>query len=150
MKAVCFNAGHEEFGLDVNQVLGINPMLEIMRVPRTPHFVEGVIRIKGKVIPVIDLRKRLGIEKRENRMSSRIVIAKVSGVRTGMIVDGVSGVIDIPAKNLEPPSKVINHTSVLKAVGNLEKRILLLLDMDKLLSRGEAKTLAGVHKLVES
>lgn len=148
MKVICFNLANEEFGLDVSQVLGVNPMMEIYHVPKAPDFVEGVVRIRNKVIPVIDLRKRLGIEKREHSKKSRIIIAKLSGVRAGIIVDGVSSVIDIPSQNVEPPSSVLDHASLLKGVGKLEKRLLLLLDLDKILETEEAQILGEVHKEV--
>lgn len=149
MKVVCFNLASEEYGLDVTQVLGVNPIIEITHVPKAPEFVEGVIRIRGKVIPVIDLRKRLGMEKKEYGKKSRIIIAKVSGVRAGIIVDGASSVINIPTQNVEPPSEVLNHANLLKGVGNLEKKLLLLLDLDKILSPEETETLAGVHEKVK-
>lgn len=149
MKVVCFNLGGEEYGLDVTQVLGVNPMLEIIHVPKAPDFVEGVIRIREKIIPVIDLRKQFEMEKKEYSKKTRIIVAKVGGVRVGIIVDGASGVIGIPAQNMEPPSPVLNHHNLLKAVGRLEKKLLLLLDLDKILSIEEVETLAEVHKKAE-
>lgn len=149
MKVVCFNLGNEEYGLDVNQVLGVNPMLEITHVPKAPGFVEGVIRIREKIIPVIDLRKQFGMEKKEYSKKTRIIVAKVGGVRVGIIVDGASEVISIPAQNMEPPSPVLNHHNLLKGVGRLEKKLLLLVDLDKILSMEEVETLAEVHKKVE-
>lgn len=149
IKVVCFNLANEEFGLDVSRVLGVNPMMEIYHVPKAPDFVEGVIRIRERVIPVIDLRKRLGMETIKYSRKARIVIAKVSGVRLGIIVDGISSVIDIPTQNVEPPSDVLDHASLLKGVGKLEKRLLLLLDLDKILEAEEVQTLAEVHKEVK-
>lgn len=149
MKAVCFNLGNEEFGLDVTQVLGVNPMMEIIHVPKAPDFVEGVIRIRERVIPVIDLRKRLGMETIKYSRKKRIVIAKVGGVRLGIVVDGVSSVIDIPTQNVEPPSDVLDHASLLKGVGKLEERLLLLLDLEKIISREETESLADIHKEIK-
>lgn len=146
LKVVCFNLENEEYGVDVSQVLGVNPMIEITRVPKAPDFVEGVIRIREKVIPVIDLRKRFGMEKIEPGKKSRIIIVKVRGVRSGVIVDGASGVIGISGENIEPPSPILNHASFLKGVGKLEKRLVLLLDLDKIFSAEEAEGLAEVHK----
>lgn len=148
-KVVCFNLANEEFGLEVNQILGVNPMIEITHVPKAPDFVEGVVRIRGKVIPVIDLRKRLGMEKKEYSKKSRIIIVKVGQVRMGIIVDSVSNVIDIPNENIEPPSEVLNHANILKGVGKLEKRLLLLLDLEKIISREETENLADIHKEAE-
>lgn len=163
MKVVCFNLADDEFGLAVDQVLGVNPMMEIYHVPKALNFIEGVIRIRDKVIPVIDLRKRLGISavlpagqasakgagKLQEIQKKRIIIAKVSQVRLGVIVDGVSSVISIPAGNIEPPASVLEHACVLKAVGKLENRLLLLLDLDKILSQEEVKTLIKVPKKIK-
>lgn len=134
---VCFNLAGEEYGLDLKQVLGVNRIMEISILPQGPDFIEGTINIRGKIIPVIDLRKRLGMDKKEYTKRSRIIISKLSGVRVGIIVDEVSKVLGIPTQMIEPPSSAQNQGRFLKGVGNLGKGLLLLLDLDKILSKKE-------------
>jgi len=147
IKVLLFHLLDELYGLDVSQVLGVNPMVEISRVPRAPHFVEGVIRIRGKIIPIIDLRKRFGMDRNDGdqsgyNKSTKVIVVKSGGILTGLIVDGVSKVITIPSQMIEPISPAFHHADFLKGVGKLEKQLLLFLDLEKLLSDKEMKTIA--------
>jgi purine-binding chemotaxis protein CheW len=151
LKVLLFHLLDELYGLDVSQVLGVNPMVEISRVPQAPHFVEGVIRIRGKIIPIIDLRKRFGMEGKDRDQngydkSTKVIIVTSGGILTGLIVDGVSKVITIPSQMIEPISPAFHHADFLKGVGKLEKQLLLFLDLEKLLSDKEMKTMARLPK----
>ena len=139
---VCFNLLDEEYGLDVSHVLGINPMVEVVRVPKVPDFVEGIMRIRGTVLPVIDLRKRFGLPGNGHDGKSRIMVVRASGVLTGLIVDGVSKVIGIPVENIEPPSPVLKQAKFLSGVGRLDNGLLLILDANRILSTKEVRSLA--------
>jgi purine-binding chemotaxis protein CheW len=146
IKVLLFYLLDEQYGLDVSQVLGVNPMVEISRVPRAPHFVEGVIRIRGKIIPIIDLRKRFGMDRNDSdqndsNKSSKVIVVKSGGILTGLIVDGVSKVITISSQLIEPISPAFHHADFLKGVGKLEKQLLFFLDLEKLLSDKEMKTM---------
>lgn len=146
IKVVCFNLSDEEYALNVDHVLGVNPVMKITRVPGVPDFVEGVIKIKGHVIPLIDLRRRFGMEGLERGKKSRIIITRTGEMRIGIIVDNVTGVISAGLQQIEPPSGILNRAKFLKGVVNIGGRLLLMLDMDKLISQEENRTLADIHK----
>ena len=97
MQLVSFKLGSEEFGIDILKVQEINRIVEITHVPKSPDFVEGIINLRGKVIPIIDLRKKFGLEQKEYTKNTRIIVIELEGGRiTGFIVDSVSEVLRIP------------------------------------------------------
>ena len=105
-------------------------------VPGAPEFVEGVINLRGKVIPVLDLRKRFHLNVSEHTRSSRIVVVELSNQTIGLIVDGVSEVLRIPADQVDPPSPLVAgiDSRYLRGIAKLENRLIVLLDIDKVLS----------------
>jgi purine-binding chemotaxis protein CheW len=141
VQLVGFNLVDEEFGVDIQQVQEINRMVEITPVPRTPDFVEGVINLRGKVIPVIQLRKRFGHETKEVDKETRIVIVEVLSKVLGLVVDSVSEVLRIPANIIEPPPDIITgvEAEYIKGVAKLENRLLILLDLDKVIRQDMAE-----------
>jgi purine-binding chemotaxis protein CheW len=136
LQLVSFKMGDEEFGVDILKVQEINRMMEITRVPNSPPYVEGVINLRGKVIPVVDLRQRLGMEPKEKDTHSRIIVMELSGRVVGFVVDAVSEVLRIPKSVTEPPPAVATGTSAeyITAVGKLDNRLLTLLDLEKVLN----------------
>jgi len=132
-KLVCFELAGERFGLDVSEVLGVNPLVEITPLPTAPECVEGVVNIRGKVIPIIALRKRLGIEGDGHAAQARIVVAKSGDTLAGIVVDGVSRVAAISADDVAPPSSVLSHAEFVKAVGRLPDGLLMILDLERVL-----------------
>lgn len=143
VKVIIFRLKDEEYGVDVNQVKSIERMERITRVPNTPPFVKGVINLRGVVIPIIDLRNRFGIELLEYNDSTRIVIVNVDDVEVGLIVDAANDVIDIPINAIEPPPKVVGgvESKYLRGVAKLSNRLLILLNLDKVLNPDEVKEL---------
>lgn len=109
-------------------------MLHITKVPNSPHFVEGVVNLRGKVIPVIDLRAKLGLPKQNNDKNTRIIVVEVSGTILGFIVDEVSEVLRISSDITEPPPPLVSgiNSDYITAVGKLEDKLLILLDLDKI------------------
>ena len=103
---VIFDLAAESYGVDINAVQGIIRMQTITKVPRTPEFVEGVINLRGEVIPVVDLRKRFGLTATEETKDSRIVVVYIGGQQVGMVVDAVTEVLRISADSIEPPRAV--------------------------------------------
>ncbi|HCF06210.1 MAG: putative chemotaxis protein CheW [Desulfomicrobiaceae bacterium] len=144
LQLVTFRIGEEEFGVNILQVQEIIRMLDITKVPKAPDFVEGVINLRGKVIPVIDLRKRFGLPARERDKMSRIIVVEIGTTVVGFIVDAVSEVLRLPASTVEPPPPVVAglDAEYISGVGKLDDRLLIMLDMDRLLSRDE-KTALG-------
>ena len=141
LQLVTFNIGTEEFGIDIHSVQEINRMTHITKVPNAPHFVEGDINLRGKVIPVIDLRIKLKIEKKEYNHSTRIIIAEVNNKIIGFIVDSVNEVLRIPANLTEPPPPIIEgiKSDFIKSVGKLSDRLLILIDIEKIIQTNEKK-----------
>ena len=146
LQLVTFHIGDEEFGVEILKVQEIIRMMGITRVPRAPDFVEGVINLRGKVIPIIDLRKRFGMAAQEHDKHTRIIVIEINKVIVGFVVDSVSEVLRIPANTVEPPPAIISgiESEYISGVGKLADRLLILLDLDRLLSRGEQNMLEGL------
>ncbi len=140
---VVFNLSGETYGVDISAVHEIIRMQSITNIPRTPDFVEGVINLRGRIIPVIDLRKRFGLEQGETTQLSRIIVVEVDGITVGMIVDAVSEVLRLPANSIEPPPPVISGVAVeyIHGVGKLDEQLIILLDLNKVLEKEEKKQL---------
>ena len=135
LQIVTFQAGNETFGLDILKVHEIIRFQTLTRVPNLPEYVEGVLNLRGKIIPVVGLRKRMGLEGRETDIATKIVVATVKGEVLGLIVDSVSEVLRISSANVEPTPRVGEiKRKYVSGVGKLDDRILLLLDVDELLS----------------
>ena len=135
LQLVSFNIGTEEFGVDILKVQEINRMVEITKVPQAPHYVEGVINLRGKVIPIVDLRKRFGLELKEHDKNTRIVVVDIGGNIMGMIVDSVSEVLRLPANTVEPPPEIVTgiNSEYIKGVAKLDDRLLIFLDLSKVI-----------------
>lgn len=144
LQLVSFNIGTEEFGVDILKVQEINRMVEITRVPRSPDFVEGIINLRGKVIPIIDLRKRFNLQITDHDKNTRIVVVDIEGQTMGMIVDSVSEVLRIPASTIEPTPEVVTSvdSDYIRGVAKLDNRLLIYLDLAKILTGEEYKMLA--------
>jgi len=146
LQLVTFRLGNEEFSLDILRVQEIIRHMELTRVPRTPDFVEGVINLRGRVIPVLDLRKRFGLPAGEKTHETRIIVVDVDDKTVGFKVDAVSEVLRIPADTVEPPPPLVTsiESDYIKGVGKLDGRLLILLDVAKILSRSEKDALGNV------
>ncbi|WP_028575893.1 chemotaxis protein CheW [Desulfonatronovibrio hydrogenovorans] len=146
LQLVTFKVGEEEFGIEIFSVKEIIRMLDITKVPRAPDFVEGVVNLRGRVIPIIDLRRRFGLEPAERDKNTRIVVIEMEGMSVGFVVDAVSEVLRIPADTVEPPPPVVAgiDAEYISGVGKLESRLLIMLDLDKLLAADEKSVLKQV------
>lgn len=143
---VVFDLATESYGVDIGAVREIIRMQEITNVPRTPEFVEGVINLRGKVIPVVDLRKRFGLPIGDKSAENRIVVVDIGGQDIGVIVDAVNEVLRIFTDSVEPPSSVITtaDSDYLMGIAKVEDRLLILLDLESVLSAEERAILADV------
>ena len=134
LQIVSFKIGNEEFGLDILRVQEIIRLQELTRVPNSPDFVDGVINLRGKVIPVIALRKRFGLPEQDHDKQTRIVVLEVQNMVLGFIVDSVSEVLRIPASTIAPPPRLGKiEREFVSGVGKLENRLLILLDVDRIM-----------------
>jgi purine-binding chemotaxis protein CheW len=136
---VVFDLAQESYGVDIAAVHEIIRMQHITAVPRAPAFVEGVINLRGKVIPVVDLRMRFGLALGERGRGSRIVVVDVGHHTIGIVVDGVSEVLLVPASAVVPPSPVVTtvDSDYLKGIAKLEDRLIILLALDRVLQSGD-------------
>lgn len=143
LQLVTFTLGNEEYAVDILKVQEINRMKEITRVPNSPSYVEGVINLRGKVIPVVNLRKKFGLAERESDEQSRIMIMDIQGITMGLVVDSVSEVLRVPANIVEPTPPMASNisTEFIKGIAKLEDRLIILLDMDRLLGKAEQTAL---------
>jgi purine-binding chemotaxis protein CheW len=138
LQLVSFHIGGEEFGLDILRVQEIIRVQQLTRVPNSPDFVDGVINLRGKVIPVIALRRRLGLEDIPYDKQTRIVVVEVRGTVLGFIVDSVSEVLRVPSETVEPPPRLGKvDREYVSGVGKLDNRLLILLDVDRLINGDE-------------
>lgn len=146
MQLVTFSIGSEEFGVDILKVMEIIRTMEITKVPKAPPFVEGVINLRGLVIPIIDLRRRFGLEHKTLDTDTRIIVIEINGMTVGFVVDSVSEVLRIPASTVEPAPPVVAglDSDYISGIGKLEDRLLILLDLDKLLSADDLENLSGI------
>jgi purine-binding chemotaxis protein CheW len=136
---VTFNLGPEIFGVNILQVQEINRMVEITAVPHSECYVEGIINLRGKVIPIIDLRKKFGLQEKTHDNHTRIIVVDVSGETVGLVVDSVSEVLRVPSGSLEDAPKLVTggtHSGAdyIRSVAKLEDRLLIYLDLDKIIS----------------
>lgn len=139
LQLVTFSIAQEEFGVEILKVQEIIRTLEITKVPRAPDFVEGVINLRGKVIPIIDLRCRFGIQSIARGKDTRIIVIEISQMVVGFVVDSVSEVLRIPASTVEPPPSIVSgiDSEYINGVGKLNDRLLIMIDLNKLLSKEE-------------
>lgn len=145
---VVFELSSEHFGVDIARVESIIKMQPITQMPHAPGFVEGVTNLRGKVLPVIDLRKRFGLPHQEADKNSRIIVVSVDQTEVGMIVDGVSEVLTIPEGAVEaaPAITATVDSSFITGIAKLDQRLVILLDLGKVLSAQEQETLVEVSR----
>jgi len=152
-QVVSFRLGEEEYAVGISQVREIIRMPEVTKIPKAPSFVEGIINLRDMVLPIISLRKRFELEDIEKTDSLRIVVIEIGGISTGMIVDSVSEVLHLSKRAIEPPPPIIGlDTTHLQGIGKLEdgKRLLLLLDLSRLLSTSEKRKLSQLSRTGET
>ncbi|MDH7576739.1 MAG: chemotaxis protein CheW [Bacillota bacterium] len=139
IQLVVFSVEKEEYGLEISQVQEINRLLPITRVPRAPAYIEGVINLRGNVVPVVNLHSRLKLGMRTNTDRTRIVVVRAQGIPVGLIVDEVLEVLCLSSSAVEPHAMpgVTSNAGYLQGVGKINERLILLLDLDSLLNLEE-------------
>ena len=136
---VVFNLSGGAYGVDIGTVREIIRMQEITQIPRTPQHVEGVINLRGRVIPVLDLRKRFGLEVTEYTKDTGIVVVDIGGTDIGAIVDEVTEVLRVAVDSIEPPSDVVlgDDSDYVVGVVKLGEHLVILLELARALSEDE-------------
>jgi purine-binding chemotaxis protein CheW len=142
-KFLSFFLGSEEYGIEILKVQEIIGMMTVTRVPRTPDFVRGVINLRGKVIPIVDLRAKFGMEAVEQTEETCIIVVKTDGIEIGTVVDRVSEVMDIAAKDVDdtPSFGIDLNTDFILGIGKSGSKVKILLDIDRVLSAQESTDL---------
>lgn len=141
LQIVSFRVGEEEFGFDILRVQEIIRHMHLTRVPNSPEFVDGVINLRGKVIPVIALRKRFGVTREPADGQTRIVVLEVQHNILGFIVDSVPEVLRIASNAVVPPPRLGNvQREYVSGVAKLNDRLLILLDVDRIISGEETES----------
>jgi purine-binding chemotaxis protein CheW len=137
------NLAHEEYGVDILSVREIRGWTPVTRIPQSPHYVLGVLNLRGAIVPVIDLRLRFGLTREEYNATTVTVIITVAGRQFGIVVDAVSDVIDVASNALRPVPDMGTtvDTEYLKGLTSIGDRMVLLLDADKLLQPQDAQML---------
>ncbi len=137
-KHLTFKLANEEYGIEILKVREIIGMMNITAVPRMPNYVKGVINLRGKVIPVIDLRLKFGLDEIEHTEQTCIIVVD-AGQEIGIIVDTVSEVLDITRDNIEPPPAIGEsaHNSFIFGMGKVGDAVKILLDIDRVLAKDE-------------
>jgi len=136
---VVFELAREVYGVSIGTVREIIRMQDITHVPNAPEFVEGVINLRSRVIPIVDLRKRFGVTVKEITPETRIVVVDIKGEDIGVMVDGVREVLRVSESAIEPASSIVTtlDSYYIQGIANLGGRLLILLDLDKVFAQEE-------------
>jgi purine-binding chemotaxis protein CheW len=132
-KIVAFKLGEEEYGLDITNVQSIERNQQITRVPNAPHYVKGVINLRGTVTPVIDLRAKLDLDYTDYTKDTRVIITKNEEIQLGIIVDRTSDVLDIAKENMEDTSSLSGNTEFFEGIAKINGRLIILLNLEELI-----------------
>lgn len=149
-KYLTFALGAEEYGLGILKVREIIGIMEITPVPHTPDYVKGVINLRGRVIPVLDLRLKFGMESKGYVDRTCVIVVEVQGqagtIQVGMVVDSVSEVLNISAGEIEPPPSfgASIETTYLLGMAKIKGKVKILLDIDKIIEQGEVVELKAI------
>lgn len=146
VQLVVFNLGTEEYGVDITQVREIVKVSNITKIPNSPSFIEGVINLRGQITTVMDLRKRLNVGTPDVTDDTRIIIIELEKSTVGMMVDSVTEVQRLPEKSIDstPSISMEVGTEYIMGVGKLDDRLLILLDLKKILSGKEENQLEEI------
>lgn len=146
IQLVSFSLDNEEYGIEVLCVREIIRLPAITKMPNTPYFVEGIINLRGKVIPIINLRKRFGLVECENDGSTRIMVMEIAGGLVGFVVDAVSEVLRVHADEIQPPPVLIAGNTIqdfIAGVYHHNQRLLIVMDVASMFSEHEQQSLTG-------
>lgn len=143
LQYLAVNLAEEEYGIDILAVREIRGWTPVTRIPQAPHYVLGVLNLRGSIVPVLDLRLRFGVVREEYDATTVTVIITVAGRLFGVVVDAVSDVLDIETANIRPVPDMGTtvDTEYLKGLTSIAERMVLLLDVDKLLQPQDAQML---------
>ena len=145
IQLVGFKLGEEEFAVDINKVKEINKLMTITKIPNSHDFIEGVVNLRGKIVPVLSLRERLGMERKANDVHTKIIVTEIEGALIGFIVDEVTEVLRIASDIIENTPSVVTgvEQELINGIAKHDDKLLILLNLEKILSR---KEIENVHE----
>ncbi len=140
---ISFAVGSEDYGMEILKVKEVIRAPQLTRLPKAPSFVKGIINLRGDVIPIVDLRDKFGLENIEHTTRTRIIVVDVDGRHIGLVVDSASQVVRIPFDEIEPAPPIIGglSTEYIRGVGKLDDRLIILLNIEHILSSTELSEL---------
>jgi purine-binding chemotaxis protein CheW len=146
LRLVSFNVGAERFAVDILRVQEINRMMELTRVPQSPQGVKGVINLRGKIVPVLDLRNCFNMEETEHSDESRIIVVEVRGATLGFIVDAVHEVLRLDPGMVEPAPSVMSNADAgyIQGVAKVDDTLVILLDLDRLVGADHLELISNM------
>ena len=148
---VGFRVGRENFGVPIQIVHEIVPLMEVTVVPDSPVYIEGVINLRGRIIPIVDLRKRFGETPAPTRRN-RIVVAELNDRLVGLVVDAANEVLKVDPEQIEPPPSVLeqNELNYVSGVAKMGDKLVILIDLSKIMQRGELRRLSDLTDAAEA
>lgn len=146
-----FNLADEYYGVDILKVQEIKGYTTVTRIPNTPDYLKGVLNLRGTIVPIVDLRMKFGMGATEPTSFTVVVVVNVRNRVMGFLVDAVSDVLDLNAKNIQPPPELGNAVDItfVAGIGNANDRLVTLLDIDRVLTEDELKNVEDLPEKVE-
>ena len=147
LQLVVFNIGAEEFGVEIMNVQEIIRMTSITKIPQAPHYVRGIINLRGKIVIVINLNDIMGTGGGEQDEDTRIIVAEMGDNVVGFVVDSATEVLRLPKNSVEPAPAIIANkidTEYVRGVGKIDDRLLILLNLQKILSESELGSISNI------
>lgn len=138
-KQVIFKLGNEEYGLDIMLVNAIEKYVDLVRIPNAPTYIRGIINLRGDIIPVFNLRKKFGLPEREQDDNTKLIVTKSHNILMAYEVDEVTEILEIPVSNISETPTIVKgpDTAYMKAVANINGRMLVLIDHDGIISEND-------------
>ncbi|GMQ63131.1 chemotaxis protein CheW [Vallitalea maricola] len=148
MQQVIFKLDKEEYGLDIMKVITIEKYQEVVKTPNTPEYITGIINLRGSVLPVYSLRKKFHLKEKESDENTKIIVTVTNGMKIGFIVDSVQEILNIEDKNIEEAPKIVTgiNRKYIKSIAKMEQRMVILIDIDLIISEEEQLELGKVSK----
>jgi len=139
LQQVIFRLDHEEYGLNIMQVNGIEKYQEVVKVPNAPKYIEGIINLRGEVLPIYSLRKKFNLELKEINDDTKIIVVNTNDMMIGFVVDSVTEILQIEEDTIEPAPKIVTgvNRKYIKSVAKQEDRMIILIDIDLIVSDEE-------------
>jgi len=150
LQLVVFNTGKEDFGIEIMNVQEIIRMTNITKIPQSPDYVRGIINLRGKISVVINLNVVMGMDSRDHDENTRIIVTSINDTVVGFVVDSVSEVLRLPSSKVEAAPALVSakvNSNYLKGVGKLDNRLLLLLDMGRVLTKDEMAQIPAIQEM---